>query len=120
MQLAGGQYAESPALFATAANRVKYKQDIISFYPSLQVYGPDGRATLAAVENVAKKGILSEQFGQYSSSKIHFLKYENGILDVKETIDLNGFVYDTNCTSGGILVPQILSSGQTVLTEIYR
>ena len=120
MQLAGGKYAESPALFATAANRVKYKQDIISFYPSLQAYGPDGHATLVAVENVAKKGILSEQFGQYSSSKIHFLKYENGILDIKETIDLNGFVYDTNCTAGGILVPQILSSGQTVLTEIYR
>ena len=120
IRLANGNYAESPALFAAAPNRVKYKQDIISFYPSLQVYGPDGRATLAAVENVAKMGVLSEQFGQYGSSKIHFLTYENGILDVRETIDLHGFVYDTNCTARGILVPQVLSGGQSVLTEIYR
>lgn len=120
IRLSNGKYAESPALFAGAANRVKYKQDIISFYPSLQVYGPDGRATLAAVENVAKMGVLSEPFGQYNSSKIHFLTYENGILDIRETIDLNGFVYDTNCTQNGILIPQVLSSGQTVLTEIYR
>ncbi|WP_458402510.1 hypothetical protein [Candidatus Avelusimicrobium sp.] len=120
IRLTNGNYAESPALFATAPNRVKYKQDIISFYPSLQVYGPDGRATLAAVENVAKMGVLSEQFGQYGSSKIHFLTYENGILDVRETIDLNGVVYDTNCTARGILVPQVLSGGQSVLTEIYR
>ncbi len=120
MRLQNGKYAESPALFATAANRVKYKQEIIAFYPSLQVYGPDGKATLFAVENTAKMGILSEQFGQYNGSKIHFLTYENGVLGIKETLSLDGFVYDNNCTARGILVPQVLSSGQTVLTEIYR
>ena len=106
--------------FSSAPNRVKYKQDIISFYPSLQVYGPAGKAVLAAVENTAKFGILSESFGSYKSSKLHFLTYENGVLDVRETIDLNGFLYDTNCTSTGILAPQVVSGGQTVLTEIYR
>lgn len=120
LRLKNRKYTESPALFAGAPNRVKYKQDIIPFYPSLQVYGPDGLATLAAIENTTKMGILSEQFGQYSAGKLHFLTYENGILDIRETINLNGFVYDTNCTSHGILVPQVLSSGQTVLAEIYR
>ena len=75
---------------------------------------------MAAVENTAKFGILSESFGSYKSSKLHFLTYENGVLDVRETIDLNGFLYDTNCTSTGILAPQVVSGGQTVLTEIYR
>ncbi len=120
LRLYNGKYAESPSLFAAAPNRVKYKQDIISFYPSLQVYGPAGKAVLAAVENTAKFGILSESFGSYKSSKLHFLTYENGVLDVRETIDLNGFLYDTNCTSTGILAPQVVSGGQTVLTEIYR
>ncbi len=120
LTLRNGKPAESQALFAKAANRVKYKQDIISFYPSLQAYGPAGRATLAGVENVGKLGLLSEQFGQYSSSKLHFLTYENGVLDVQETLPLNGFVYDTSCTARGILVPQVVSGGQTILTEIYR
>lgn len=120
LTLRNGKPAESPALFAGAANRVKYKQDIIPFYPSLQAYGPAGRATLAGVENVGKLGLLSEQFGQYSSSKIHFLTYENGVLDVQETLPLSGFVYDTSCTARGILVPQVVSGGQTILTEIYR
>lgn len=120
LRLSNGKYADSPALFATAPNRVKYKQDIISFYPSLQVYGPEGRATLAGVENTTKLGLLSEQFGQYSGSKIHFLTYENAVLDVRDTVTLNGYLYDTNCTARGILAPQVLSGGQTVLTEIYR
>lgn len=120
LRLNNGKFTDSPALFATAPNRVKYKQDIISFYPSLQVYGPRGRATLAAVENTAKLGLLSQEFGQYSASKVHFLTYENGILDVRETLALNGVLYDTNCTARGILAPQVLSGGQTVLTEIYR
>ena len=107
-------------MFAKAPNRVKYKQDIIPFYPSVQAYGPAGRATLAAVQNTTALGILSESFGSYKSSKIHFLTYENGTLDVRETVELNGFLYDTNCTALGILAPQVVSGGQTVLTEIYR
>ncbi len=120
LTLHNGKAAESPALFAEAANRVKYRQDVLAFYPSLQAYGPAGRATLAGVENVGKLGLLSKQFGQYSSSKLHFLTYENGVLDVQETLPLSGFVYDTSCTARGILVPQVVSGGQTILTEIYR
>lgn len=120
LRLDNGKYADSPALFATAPNRVKYKQEIISFYPSVQAYNSNGRAVLAAVENETEFGILSESFGSYKSGKIHFLTYENGVLDVRETVDLNGFLYDTNCTDLGILAPQIVSGGQTVLTEIYR
>lgn len=120
LRLDDGKYAQSPARFASAPNRVKYKQEILSFYPSLQAYGPAGRATLAGVENTAKLGALSEQFGQYDGGKIHFLTYENGALNIQETVDLNGFVYDTSCTSGGILVPQILPGGRTAFVEIYR
>lgn len=120
LRLDNGKYVDSPALFATAPNRVKYKQEIISFYPSVQAYDSNGRAVLAAVQNEAEFGILSESFGSYKSGKIHFLTYENGVLDVRETVDLNGFLYDTNCTDLGILAPQVVSGGQTVLTEIYR
>ena len=120
LRLQNGKYVESAALFATAPNRVKYKQQLVSFYPSLQVYGPEGRSTLAAVENKTSLGLLSEQFGQYKGSKLHFLSYENGSLKVTETLDLDGFLYDTNCTARGILAPQVLSSKETVLTEIYR
>ena len=120
LRLDNGKYADSPNLFATAPNRVKYKQDIVLFYPSVQAYGPAGHATLAAVQNTTALGILSESFGSYKSSKIHFLTYENGTLDVRETLELNGFLYDTNCTAVGILAPQVVSGGQTVLTEIFR
>lgn len=120
MRLSNGKYIDSTDLFGAAPNRVKYKQEIIPFYPSLQVYGPQGNATLAGIENTTKMGLLSEQFGQYSGGKIHFLQYENGSLRVQETVELDGFAYDTSCTQRGILVPQVLSSGQTVLTEIYR
>lgn len=120
MRLKNGKYVDSPALFATAPNRVKYKQKIVSFYPSLQVYGPEGRATVAAIQNTAKLGLLSEQFGQYSGGKLHFLTFNNGVFSVQETLPLNGFAYDTNCTLRGILVPQVLSGEQTVLTEVYR
>ena len=120
MQLKNHRFVESPALFATAPYRVKYKQEILSFYPALQVYGPKGKATLAAIQNTTKLGLLSEQFGQYNGGKIHFLTYENGSLAVQETVLLKGFAYDTACTARGILIPQVLPSGQTVLTEIYR
>jgi len=120
LQLANGKITESPALFATAANRVKYKQEILSFYPSLQVYGPQGQAEIAGIENTAKFGLLSEQFGQYNGGKLHFLTYENGVLAIQETVELSGFAYDTHCTAGGILIPQVVSGGQTILTEIYR
>lgn len=120
MQLKNKKYTDSPALFATAPNRVKYKQHTVSFYPSLQVYGPEGRATLAGIENTTKFGLLSEQFGQYNGGKLHFVVYDNGALILQETLPLNGFAYDTNCTARGILVPQVLSGEQTVLTEIYR
>lgn len=120
MRLANGKYADSPAQFATAPNRIKYKQQLVSFYPSIQVYGPDGRATLAAIENTTKLGLLSEQFGQYNGGKLHFLSYQNGRLVIDETVELSGFAYDSNCTARGILVPQVLGNGQTILTEIYR
>ena len=120
MRLANGKFTQSPDLFATAPNRVKYKQEIVAFYPSLQVYGPEGRATVAGIQNTTRFGLLSEQFGQYNGGKLHFLTYENGAFTVAETVDLKGFAYDTSCTAQGILVPQVMPGGQTILTEIYR
>ncbi len=120
LRLNSGKYIDSPDQFATAPNRIKYKQKILPFYPSIQVYGPKGHATLAAIENTSKLGILSEQFGQYNGGKLHFLSYQNGRLAIDETMELSGVAYDTNCTARGILIPQVLSSGQTILTEIYR
>ena len=107
-------------MFAAAPNRVKYKQEILKFYPSVQVFGPEGRATLAAVENISKLGILSDTFGQYKSSKIHFLAFEKGRLSVTDTVELDGVVYDTACTDRAILAAEVLPDGNSSVVEIFK
>ena len=120
MQLDNGKFIESEPLFSATPNRVKYKQQLVYFYPAVEIYKENEKATIAAIENTTKMGILSEQFGLYNGAKLHFLTYENGTLKTNETAVLDGFVYDMNCTQKGILVPQVLASGQTILKEIYR
>lgn len=117
---ASGKRAESKDLFAAAPNRVKYKQEILKFYPSVQVFGPEGRATLAAVENISKLGILSDTFGQYKSSKIHFLAFEKGRLSVTDTVELDGVVYDTACTDKAVLTAEVLPDGNSSVVEIFK
>lgn len=118
--LANGGYAQSKDVFAHAPNRVKYKQNTLTFYPSVQAYGPNGNATLAAIENIAKKGLLTEQFGLYKSSNLHFLNYQKGELAITDTVELPGFAYDTACTDQAVVVPQIMPGGNTRITEVYR
>lgn len=120
LQLSNGKYAQSPALFAGAPNRVKYKQGFVSFYPAVVAYGRPAKAEVAALENTAKLGLLSEQFGSYNGGKLHFLTHENGVLKVAETLPLDGYAYSLRCTQRGILVAQVLPGGQSILTEIYR
>jgi hypothetical protein len=120
MTLPFGKRAESKSIFATAPNRVKYKQEVLEFYPSLQVFGPDGRATIAAVENTAKMGLLSDTFGQYQSGKIHFLAFEKGRLTITDTVELDGFVYDTACSDTAILTAEILPDGTSSIVEILK
>ncbi len=117
---ANGKRAESKDLFAKAPNRVKYKQEIVDFYPSLQVFGPAGSATVAAVENKAKYGILSETFGQYHSSNIHFMTFEKGRLVTTDTAALDGYVYDTACTDTAILAAEVLPDGSSSVVEIFK
>ena len=117
---ANGKRAESKDLFAKAPNRVKYKQEIVDFYPSLQVFGPAGSATVAAVENKAKYGILSETFGQYHSSNIHFMTFEKGRLVTTDTTALDGYVYDTACTDTAILAAEVLPDGSSSVVEIFK
>ena len=59
MQLVNGKTAESKDLFGSTPLRVSYKQQILKFFPSVQVFGKPGQATLAAVENGTKLGLLS-------------------------------------------------------------
>lgn len=118
--LSNGKRAESKDLFASSPNRVKYKQEILKFYPSIQVFGPQGNATIAAAENDAKIGLLAKMFGQYQSGKIHFMKYENGHLTVRDTVPLDGVVYDTACSDQSILAVEVLPSGQSRIVEILK
>ena len=120
MTLPLGKRAESIDIFARAPNRVKYKQEVLEFYPSLQVFGPDGRATIAAVENTAKMGLLSDTFGQYQSGKIHFLTFEKGRLNITDTVELDGFVYDTACTNTTVLTAEVLPDGNSSVVEISK
>lgn len=117
--LSNGKRAESKSLFAGAPNRVKYKQEVLKFYPSVQVFGPEGTATVVAVENTAKLGILSETFGQYQSGKLHFFTFEKGRFHVQETLDLDGIIYDTACTDTSLLAAEVLPNGSSVV-EILK
>ena len=120
LSTAKGKRAESKDLFAKAPNRVKYKQEIVDFYPSVQVFGPAGNATVAAVENKSKYGILSSAFGQYHSSNIHFMAFEKGRLNITDTLPLDGYVYDTACSDDAILTAEVLPGGNSSVVEIFK
>ncbi|MBR4592264.1 MAG: hypothetical protein IKO35_03560 [Elusimicrobiaceae bacterium] len=120
LDLPNGKSTQSKEVSAGAPNRVKYKQDILKFYPSLLVITSDEKPSVAAVENTTKLGLLSEAFGQYDSGKIHFLSFEKGRLVLKDTVALDGFVYDTACSARGILTAEILPDGQSSVVEIFN
>jgi hypothetical protein len=92
----------------------------VKFYPSLQVFGPAGDATVAAVENTSKLGLLSETFGQYQSGKIHFLTFEKGRLSLQDTVNLDGVVYDTACSDRAVLAAEVLPDGSSSVVEIFK
>jgi len=118
--LKNGKSAESKDLFAASPNRVKYKQEIVKFYPSLQVLNSAGQSVIVGVENTSKLGLLSSTFGQYKSGKIHFLSYEKGRLKVTNSVDFDGVVYDTACTQGALLATEVLPNGTSSVVEIFN
>lgn len=120
MELSNGKRVESKALFASSPNRVKYKQEILKFYPSLQAFTVGGHAEIAGVENTTKMGLLTSTFGQYQNGKIHFLQFDKGRLTVTDTIELDGVVYDTACNSNAILIAEVLADGSSSLVEIFK
>ena len=120
MLLNNGKTAVSKPLFASSPLRISHKQEILKFYPSLQVFGEPEKASLAAVENDTKLGLLSEAFGQYRSGKIHFLTYEKGSLAVTDTVELDGVIYDTACTDEHILTADVLPDGTSRVVEILK
>lgn len=120
MMLANGKRTESKDYFGSTPLRMQYKQEILKFYPSIQVFGQPGKATLAAVENTTKLGLLSETFGSYQSGKVHFLDYEKGRLKVTDTVELDGVLYDTACTDTAILTAEALSDGSSTVVEILK
>ena len=120
MDLPNGKTTQYKDLSIGTPNRVKYKQDILKFYPPIQVVMSNGVPLVAAVENTAKFGLLSATFGQYESGKIHFLSFEKGRLVLKDTVALDGVVYDTTCSDRGILTAEILPDGQSSVVEILN
>lgn len=115
-----GKKAESKRLFASAPNRVKYKQEILKFYPSVQVFGPAGNRVYAAVENTAKLGLLADTFGQYQSGKIHFMSFEKGRLNITDTAETDGFMYDTACSARAVLAAEVLPDGTSSVVEFFK
>lgn len=120
LSLPGGKKAESKSLFAGAPNRVKYKQEILKFYPSVQVFGPAEQRVYAAAENTAKSGLLADTFGQYQSGKIHFMSFEKGRLNVTDTVPADGFIYDTACSARALLAAEVLPDGTSSVLEIFN
>ena len=120
MMLANGKRAESKDNFGSTPLRLQHKQEILKFYPSVQAFGMPGHATLAAVENDAKFGLLSKTFGQYKNGKIHFLDYQKGRLHITDTVELDGTLYDTACTDTVILTAEALPDGTSSIVEILK
>ena len=120
MRLANKKNVESKSLFAFSPNRVKYKQELITFYPSLQILQSQGKTEVVGVENVAKYGLLSSTFGMYQNGKIHFLLFEKGRLNVSDSVELDGFVYDTACAANAVLTAEVLPDGQSSVVEIFN
>ena len=120
MQLTNGKTVESKDLFGATPLRMTYKQTILKFFPSIQVYETPEGTSIVAVENGTKLGLLSETFGQYQDGKIHFLKYEKGRLQVTDTVELAGVLYDTACTDKVILTAEVLPNGTSSVVEILK
>lgn len=113
-------WAKSKSLFASTPNRVKYKQDVVKFYPSLQVYQTNHTPVIVAAENTASIGLLADLFGQYKDGKIHFLNIEKGRLVSADTVELDGYVYDTACTANAILTAEVLEDGYSAVKAIAK
>lgn len=120
LELPHGKSTEYKEFSVGSPNRVKYKQEIVKFYPSLQVVNTQGRTQAAVVENTTKFGLLSGTFGQYESGKIHFLSFEKGRLSKTDTVALDGFVYDTACSNAAVLSAEVLPDGQSSVVEILN
>ena len=120
LELPRGKTTEYKDFSVGSPNRVKYKQEIVKFYPSLQVVESQGKPQVAAAENTTKYGLLSSTFGQYESGKIHFLSFEKGRLTLQDTVALDGFVYDTACSDTAVLTAEVLPDGQSSLVEILK
>ena len=120
LELPNGKTTEYKEFSVGSPNRVKYKQEIVKFYPSLQVIASNGNPQVVAVENIAKYGLLSSTFGQYESGKVHFLSLEKGRLTLQDTIALGGFVYDTACSAGAVLTAEALPDGRSLVVEILK
>ena len=118
--LKNGRTAESKDLFGSTPSRLLYKQEILKFYPAIQVFGKPGQVQFAAVENDTKLGLLSETFGQYKAGKLHFLSYEKGSLNVTDSVELDGVVYDTACTEQAIIAAEVLPDGTSRVVEILK
>jgi hypothetical protein len=99
---------------------MQYKKDIVKFYPSIQAFGHPAQATLVAVENETKMGLLSETFGKYQNGKIHFVDYQKGHLQITDTVELDGVLYDTACTNDSILTAEVLADGTSTVVEISK
>lgn len=120
LELPHGKTTEYKEFSVGSPNRVKYKQEIVKFYPSLQVVHTQGRTQAVVVENTAKFGLLSSTFGQYESGKIHFLSFEKGRLSQTDSVGLDGFIYDTACTDAAVLTAEVLPDGQSSVVEILN
>lgn len=120
LELPTGKTTEFKDFSVGAPNRVKYKQEIVKFYPALQVVQTQGSTQAAVVENTTKYGLLSSTFGQYESGKIHFLSFAKGRLTQTDTVSLDGFVYDTACSDNAVLTAEVLPDGQSSVVEILK
>ena len=120
MILANGKRAESKDYFGSTPLRFQYKQQILKFYPSVQAFGEPGKVSLAAVENTTKLGLLSETFGSYQNGKVHLLDYNKGRLQITDTVELDGVLYDTACTDTAILTAEALADGTSTVVEILK
>jgi uncharacterized protein YrrD len=118
-----GSYIETPEShnFDTTPLRVKFKSSIERLPLSIALYKDSaGYPVVAAVENKARLGMLSDTFGSYSSANLLFFRFNGNAFVKQAQADIPGVVHDIAQAPLGryenaIIVPFTSTAGITTV-----
>jgi len=88
------QFIESYGGFGKTPNRLSWNDEIVKFFPSLFVITKGRKSYIMGVENINKRGILTEKFSSYKNANLHILNWRDFTFKEQNKIQLGGYVYN--------------------------